>query len=609
MRRVLRLKKVTMKISVWKTRSVYLILVIALIVGAILVVKFIPTVTPASEFATAPYRDAALSVDERVDNLLSLMTTDEKIGQLALIEKNSIHNKNDIAAYGLGGLLSGGGGKPNDNTPAGWLDMVTDFQTYALNSRLGIPLLYGIDAVHGHTNVPGATIFPHNIGLGASRDADLVSRIGAITAEEMAATGFYWNFAPSVDVATDTRWGRTYETFGSDSKVVSQLGSAYVQGLQSGSVSVIGTAKHYLGTGAMVWGTSSNPDFEIDQGEITIDEAKLRAVHLPPLAATVQAGVASVMVGHATWDGVELAANQYLLTDVLKGELGFEGFVVSDWFGVYEIPGGEYQAVVTAINAGVDMVMLPYDYKAFTGYVQRALADGDISMERLDDAVRRILRAKFAAGLFDAASNQASDLSQLGSTEHRLVAREAVRKSMVLLQNRGATLPLSKGVDRILVAGSAADNLGRQSGGWTLEWQGVDGNIFAGTTILEAIENAVTPKAEVEYNLTGNFETNSELAEVGIVVIGETPYAEGWGDSEHPALSPEDLQTIDKVRAASKKLVVIIVSGRPLDLGPDTSDWDAIVAAWLPGNEGDGVADVLFGDYPFTGKLPLAWPL
>lgn len=609
MRRVLRLKKVTMKISVWKTRSVYLILVIALIVGAILVVKFIPTVTPASEFATAPYRDAALSVDERVDNLLSLMTTDEKIGQLALIEKNSIHNKNDIAAYGLGGLLSGGGGKPNDNTPAGWLDMVTDFQTYALNSRLGIPLLYGIDAVHGHTNVPGATIFPHNIGLGASRDADLVSRIGAITAEEMAATGFYWNFAPSVDVATDTRWGRTYETFGSDSKVVSQLGSAYVQGLQSGSVSVIGTAKHYLGTGAMVWGTSSNPDFEIDQGEITIDEAKLRAVHLPPLAATVQAGVASVMVGHATWDGVELAANQYLLTDVLKGELGFEGFVVSDWFGVYEIPGGEYQAVVTAINAGVDMVMLPYDYKAFTGYVQRALADGDISMERLDDAVRRILRAKFAAGLFDAASNQASDLSQLGSTEHRLVAREAVRKSMVLLQNRGATLPLSKDVDRILVAGSAADNLGRQSGGWTLEWQGVDGNIFAGTTILEAIENAVTPKVEVEYNLTGNFAASSELAEVGIVVVGETPYAEGIGDNAHPALSPEDLQTIINVRAASKKLVVIIVSGRPLDLGPDISDWDAIVAAWLPGSEGDGVADVLFGDYPFTGKLPLVWPM
>lgn len=313
------------------------------------------------------------------------------------------------------------------------------------------------------------------------------------------------------------------------------------------------------------------------------------------------------MVSHATWNGVELSVSHYLLTDVLKGELGFAGIVVSDWNGVDEISRDKYHAVVTAINAGVDMVMLPFDYKAFTTYMKRALYSGAITHERLDDATRRILRAKFSAGLFDTAPVE-EDLSTVGSPEHRAVAREAVQKSMVIL--KGAhILPVSKNLSHIIVAGSSANNLGRQSGGWTIEWQGVDGNWIPGTTILEGIKNAVNEDTEVEYSDTGVFAPRSELADVGIVIVGESPYAEGVGDNEHPALSAEDLQTIENVRAVSKKVVVIIVSGRPLDIQTSIADWDAVIAAWLPGSEGSGVADVLFGDYSFTGTLPVDWPL
>ncbi len=567
------------------------------------------TEPPAVDTTNAIYRDSQQPIEARIDDLLGYMTTEEKIGQLALVEKNSVRHPEDIVDYHLGGLLSGGGIKPDNNTPQGWLDMVNGFQNVALSSRLGIPILYGVDAVHGHTNVPGATIFPQNIGLGATRDANLVRLIGEITAKEMAATGIYWNFSPSIDVVRDTRWGRTYESFSSDPKLVSELSTAYLEGLESDATYVIGTAKHFLGAGAMVWGTSTNHDFKIDQGAIQVDEATLRSVDLPPFIAAIKAGVSSVMVGHATWNGTELVANHYLLTDVLKNELGFKGFVVSDWYGIYEISGSKYNDVVTAINAGVDMVMLPYDYKSFTEDMNQALATGDITQKRLDDAVRRILRAKFTAGLFDAPLANGSALNMIGSEANRAVARKAVRKSQVLLKNSSSTLPLDKNLNRIVIAGSAANNLGRQSGGWTVEWQGIDGDdIFPGTTVLAAVQQAVSAKTIVDYNPSGNF-SNTEKAEVGIAVVGEAPYAEGWGDNEHPALSAEDLQTIAKVKTASKKLVVIIISGRPLDISPFVSDWDAVVAAWLPGSEGAGITDVLFGDYPFTGKLPVAWPL
>lgn len=554
----------------------------------------------------APYHNTALSINDRVEDLLSRMTIDEKIGQMALVEKNSIADTSDIASYGIGAMLSGGGGNPDPNTPEAWLAMTNSFQYAAQQNRLAIPLLYGVDAVHGNANVFGATIFPHALGLGATQDADLMRRIGEITAQEISATGANWNFSPNVDVVDDTRWGRTYETFGSDPVIVSELSAAYLTGLQS--YAVMGTAKHYLGTGAMVWGSSTNPNFHIDQGVLSLDEATMRAIHLPPFSSAINAGVNSVMVSHASWNGIELSANHYLLTDVLKHELGFEGFIVSDWNGVDEISTDKYLAVTTAVNAGVDMVMIPFDYKTFTAYMRQAIDSKIISEERLNDATRRILRAKFSTGLFDTPLTKNGDALTIGSPEHRAVAREAVQKSLVLLKNAN-TLPLKKNLTHIIVAGSSANNLGRQSGGWTIEWQGIDGNWIPGTTILDGIKNAVGEDTKIEYSDTGSFPARDERAEVGIVIVGETPYAEGAGDNEHPEISENDIQTIKNVQAISEKVVVVIVSGRPLDIHPYIHSWDAVVAAWLPGSEGDGVADVLFGDYPFTGILPVDWPL
>jgi beta-glucosidase len=595
--------------SAKKAIAFWLLVVLVVVASAFAFVAAQPSgaVVPA-DTTGAVFRDAKQPLETRVEDLLSRMTIAEKIGQMAMVEKNSIHDRNDIARYGIGAMISGGGGKPAPNTPAGWLAMVNGFQSDALRSRLGIPLLYGADAVHGHSNVPGATVFPHFIGLGAAQDTSLVRRVAEATTAELAATGISWNLSPNLDVAQDMRWGRVYESFGSDTATVSALGAAYMEGVSAGGT-VIGTAKHFMGAGGMRWGTSSNKEFKIDQGTTEEDEATLRRVHLPPFKAAIDAGGASIMVGLNSWNGMKLSANRYLLTDVLKNELGFKGFIVSDWYGVYEIPGGNYRAAVTAINAGVDMVMLPFDYKSFVRNVRVAMERGEISEARIDDAARRILTAKFKAGLFDRSFATEEGLSIVGSDAHRALAREAVRASQVLLKNNASTLPLSKTTPRIVVAGSSAHNIGRQSGGWTVEWQGIDGNWIPGTSVLDAIKGAVSAQTEVAYDLEGNFAASKSLADVGVAVVGEAPYAEGWGDQEHPSLTSEDLQTIARVKAASKKIVVIIVSGRPLDIRSHASAWDAVVAAWLPGSEGRGVADVLFGEYPFIGKLPVAWEL
>lgn len=561
----------------------------------------------------APYRDTALPVHERAEDLLGKMTEWEKIGQMLVIEKNSIRNSDDITRYNLGALLSGGGAGPKEDTPAAWLAMVQGFQNAAKKTCLKIPLLYGIDAVHGHANVYGATVFPHDIGLGASYDADLVKRVARATAEEMAATGIYWNFAPNLDVAKDTRWGKTYETFGSNTANTAMLGAAYVAGTQEGSgdyINVLATAKHFIGGGSMQYGTSRNKDFKIEEGNITLNESQLRQTHLIPFKKAVAGGAQVVMVNTATWNGVNNTGNKYLLTDVLKGELGFEGFVVSDWYGVYQVAPTRYESLVTSINAGVDMVMTPFEYRDFMDNMRQALARGDISQERLNDAVRRILAVKFKAGLFDRPESKPEDLSAVGSAQHRALAREAVRKSQVLLKNTDGALPVSKTVSRIIVGGASADNLGRQAGGWTTEWQGIDGNAgVEGTTILQGIKNTVSAQAVIEYDKEGNFSSQNGLADVGIAVVGEKPYAEGWGDNAKPGLSPEDLNAIASIKRNSKKIIVIIVAGRPVDIAPYVKNWDGVVASWLPGSEGQGVADMLFGDYYFTGTLPVPWPL
>ncbi|MDQ7814681.1 MAG: glycoside hydrolase family 3 N-terminal domain-containing protein [Patescibacteria group bacterium] len=558
-----------------------------------------------------PYQDAALPIETRLDDLMGRMTNAEKIGQMALIEKNSIRDPNDIAKYGLGALMSGSGGKPDDNTPEGWLRMVQGFKAYGQKTRLSIPLLYGVDANHGHSNVPGATIFPHSIGLGATKNPDLVGRVAKATAEEVAATGINWVYSPDLDVVRDIRWGRTYETFGSDPKNVGALGRAYIEGLQAhekDGLKIAAAAKHFLGNGSTEWGSSINKDFRLDQGVTNINEDELRNIHLEPFRQAVEADVKSVMVGLNRWNGEKITTNKYLLTDVLKKELGFQGFVFSDWYGVYENERNKYDALVESINAGIDMVMLPFDYVYFCESLHKALANGDISQTRVDDAVRRILRAKFEIGLFDESAGSAPASEDIGSAAHRELARTSVRESLVLLKNVDV-LPIKKNTAKILVAGSAADNIGKQSGGWTVEWQGIDGNWIPGTSILKGIQDAVGGDAEVEYDLAGKFTDQDGLADVGIAVVGEKPYSEGWGDQDSPKLTDQDMATIQSLKKVSKKIVVIIISGRPLEIRSSAQDWDAIIAAWLPGSEGQGVADVLFGDFDFTGTLPLSWGL
>jgi len=586
----------------------------------------VETSAPATVTAAGllPYQDPNLPVEQRVADLLGRMTLEEKIGQMAQVEKNSIRSA-DITARFIGSLLSGGGGYPYPNTSGSWAGMIDGFQEYALETRLAIPLIYGADGVHGHGNVKGATIFPQNIGLGATRDPDLVQRIGRATAVEMAATGVRWNFAPVVAVPQDIRWGRTYEGYSEDTALVSELASAYVHGLQDvggtrnldDPTTVLATPKHYVGDGGTAWGSSATEimqPYMLDQGVTEVDEATLRAIHLPPYKAAVDAGALTIMVSFSSWGGMKMHAQKYLLTDLLKGELGFEGLLVSAWGGIDQVPGPYYSDIVAAINAGVDMVMVPYDYNAFIDGLTQAVNKGDVPLERIDDAVQRILKVKFQLGLFERPFADESQLPKVGSDEHRQLAREAVSKSLVLLKNDNQALPLPKDLPLVFVAGEAADDIGIQCGGWTIEWQGKSGAITDGTTIREAIENTVSANVQAQYNRFGKFDRitdangNPAIADIGIVVVGEKPYAEGVGDRADLSLTEADANLVQRVRERSKKLIVILISGRPMIITDQLRLADAFVAAWLPGTEGQGVADVLFGDVPFTGKLPYTWP-
>ncbi len=572
----------------------------------------IPEVSPTTDSSTN-----AGSLEARVNELLAQMTLDEKIGQMAQIEKNST-GEGSIEEYFLGSVISGGGGHPYLNTLENWAAMTDGFQQRALTTRLAIPLLYGADAIHGHAELYGATVFPQPVGLGATRDEELVRRIGQATAEEMLAAGVQWNFSPIIAVPQDIRWGRTYETYGEDTELVSKLGVAYLQGLQdlpdgytpaAGQVLfTLATPKHYLGDGGTTFGSSEFSLFDqylLDQGDMRYDEADVRRLFLPPYQAAVDAGARAIMISYSSWNGVKMHASSYWITDVLKGELGFDGFVVSDWRGINQVDDSSYyNAVVTCINAGIDMAMVPYDYMGFTRFVKQAVEAGDITMERIDDAVSRILRVKLELGLFDHPYSNASFTQTVGSEEHRALARQAVRESLVLLKNDEHALPLSKNIASVYVAGVAADDIGIQCGGWTTEWQGASGAIQPGTTILDGLKERL-PTTTIEFNATGNF---PGMADVGVAVVGEFPYAEGKGDREELSLSSFDQQLIRTLREHSQKLVVIIISGRPLVITDVYQTADAWVAAWLPGTEGNGITNVLFGDYPFTGKLPFTWP-
>ncbi|MCO5199113.1 MAG: glycoside hydrolase family 3 C-terminal domain-containing protein [Anaerolineae bacterium] len=570
-----------------------------------------PTQVPADP--DSPYKNPELPIEMRVANLLSRMSLEEKIGQMTLIEKGSVRG-NDITNKYLGGILSGGGGSPDTNTVEAWAEMVDGFQAQALQTSLAIPLIYGVDAVHGHANVYGAVVFPHNVGLGAANNPELMTEIGRITAQEMIATGIYWNYAPAVPVTQDIRWGRTYESYSENTDIVSSLASAYLQGLQGDDLAapdtVLGTPKHYVGDGGTAWGSSTTGDYLIDQGVTEVDEATLRAVHLPPYAAVIEAGAQNIMISYSSWDGMKMHGQDYLITDVLREELGFDGFIVSDWAGIDQVDPDYYTAVVQSINAGVDMNMVPYDADMFIDTLTEAVANGDVSLERIDEAVSNILTVKFALGLFEHPYSDPNLVPLVGSEAHRAVARDAVAQSQVLLKNDGDLLPLAKDLPTLYVAGAAADDIGIQSGGWTIEWQGKKGAITPGTTILEGIQNAVSAETNVIYNQYAQFgDIDADEPIVCIGVVGEEPYAEGLGDSETLRLPVTDLRTVNRLAETCDQLVVVLVSGRPLLIADRVADWDALVAAWLPGTEGQGVADVLFGDKPFTGKTAFTWPL
>lgn len=565
------------------------------------------------------------SVATRVTKLLQQMTLAEKIGQMTQVEKNSI-TPDEVARFAIGSVLSGGGGNPSPNTPREWAAMVRAFQEGALQSRLAIPLIYGVDAVHGHSNVVGATIFPHNVALGAARDPALVEAIAAAVAREILATNIHWDFAPCVAVPQDIRWGRTFEGFGEDPELVSALGAAYVRGMQNqeGRPALdhphitLACAKHFVGDGGATWGTASrypwlgpiwtseDDRWSIDQGVTAGDEATLRAIHLPPYVAAIAAGARNIMVSYTTWNGLKMHAHPYLLTGVLKGELGFTGFLVSDWMAVQQLDPDLGTAVAAAINAGLDMVMVPHDYQAFIAALIASVENGAVPEARIDDAVSRILAVKFELGLFEQPFGDESLLAVFGGEEHRDLARQAVRQSLVLLKNEGGVFPLSRELPRLLVAGRGADDIGIQCGGWTIEWMGGTGAITPGATLLDGLR-AAAPQMELLYEANGAFAADVR-ASVGLAVVGELPYAEGEGDRADLSLSTGDRELLQRVRQHCDQLIVVIYSGRPLIISEQLDEWDALVAAWLPGSEADGIAGVLFGDHPFRGRLPYTWP-
>ena len=563
------------------------------------------------------YKDPSQPVAARVEDLLARMSLDEKIGQMTQAENRSISPR-DVTRYALGSVMTGGDGISFTSTVADWAKYVGRYQDSALQTPLAIPLIYGVDSVHGFALANGATIFPHNIGLGATRNPDLVRKIGQITAKEMRSAGIPWDFAPVVAAAQDIRWGRTYEGFSEDTQLVVELSSAYIKGLQTGPdfkgmpgqrLYAGATAKHFIGDGGTQFGTSNMHiirPYLLDQGDMRFTEKIFRSLFLPPYKAAVDNDVMSVMVSYSSWNGTKMHANKYMLTDVLKGELGFKGFVVSDWGGIGQIDPTYEKAVVTAINAGVDMSMVPHEYVRFIKVMKQAVARGEISMERIDDAVRRILRAKFMLGLFEMPHGDPTLAAEVGSDAHRQLARQAVRESLVLLKNDDHALPIAKDVPSVFVAGRGGDSVGMQCGGWIIAWQGREQlNLKGSTSILGALRSLVSPDTKIQYNKSGKFDGT---AEVGIVVVGETPYAEGAGDREDLRLDDRDIEAINTLRPHVEKLIVVLLSGRPMIITKQLPSAEAWVAAWLPGAEGEGVTDVLFGDYPFVGKLPYTWP-
>nr|WP_236792564.1 glycoside hydrolase family 3 N-terminal domain-containing protein [Amycolatopsis sp. GM8] len=576
---------------------------------------------PDTAERTPAYLNARLPVAQRVSDLLGRMTVAEKIGQMTQAERGAIDaDQTQITSLALGSVLSGGGSTPAQNTPQAWADMVDGYQSHALATRLHIPILYGIDSVHGDGNLVGATIFPHNVGLGATRDPGLVRQVEQITATETRATGPQWVFAPCVCVTRDERWGRTYESFGEDPQLVQQMETA-IDGFQGNGGSdlakrdrVLATPKHFAGDGDTTYGTSTSGTYTIDQGVTITDWDHFAKIDLAPYVTAVREhNASSIMPSFSSvqWTDrpgstpVKMTANKELLTDVLKQKIGFDGFLISDWEAIHQLPGDYATQVRTAVNAGIDMFMEPNTAPQFEQALTGEVQAGRVPISRINDAVSRILTSKFELGLFEHPYTDRTNIGTVGSPQHRAVARQAVAESQVLLKNSDKALPLRPS-QKIYVAGVNANDIGNQAGGWTVTWQGMSGNTIPGTTILQGIQ-------QVAKNVTYSADASAPTAgsDVGVVVIGETPYAEGVGDvgNGHTLnISAADRANIDKVCGAIKTCVVLDVAGRPQIVTDELSKMDAFVMSWLPGSEGAGVADVLFGRKQFSGKLSVTWP-
>ena len=578
-----------------------------------------PVLWPSAD-SPAAITDAA--TEARISALIARMSIEQKVGQTIQADISAI-TPADLERYPLGSILAGGNSGPNGNeraSPAQWRDLVKAFRDASLRpgaGRVPIPILFGVDAVHGHSNIPGATVFPHNIGLGAARDPDLVRRIGRATAAEVAATGIEWTFAPTLAVPQDPRWGRSYEGYSEDPALVRSYAGVMTRGLQGellpgralGADRIASTAKHFLADGGTLGGK--------DQGDAILPERELVRVHAQGYPAAISAGALTVMVSFSSWNGVKHHGNKSLLTDVLKERFGFDGLVVGDWNGHGQVPGCTTTNCAAALNAGLDLYMAPDSWKGLFDSLVADVRAGRVPMERLDDAVRRNLRVKAKLGMLESARPAGPDVSLVGAPEHLALAREAVAKSLVLLKNNGSVLPIKPGA-RVLVAGDGADNLTKQTGGWTITWQGTGttpADFPNGRSIYAGIADAVRAAGgTATLSRDGAF---AEKPDVAVVVYGEDPYAEFQGDVPTLDYQPSgatDLALLKRLKAAGIPVVSVFLSGRPMWTNPEINASDAFVAAWLPGTQGDGVADVLVSTRngrpkrAFTGKLSFSWP-
>jgi beta-glucosidase len=579
---------------------------------------------PWPRVSSAVVSDAG--IEARIAAIIAKMTLEQKVGQMVQPDIRYA-TPDDARTYRFGSILNGGGAYPGNDRHAkisDWVALADRFYAATMDTSKGapaIPIIWGVDAVHGHNNVIGATIFPHNIGLGAMRDPDLVEKIGAVTAREVAVTGIGWTFAPTVAVVRDDHWGRTYEGYSEDPHIVRDYAGRMIRGLQGAAgtrefldpTHIVATAKHYIGDG----GTDNG----VDRGNTSASEQQLLQIHGQGYVAALAAGVQTVMASYNQWQGWKVHGQKYLLTDVLKTRMGFDGLIVSDWDGIDEVQGCAKDKCPAAINAGIDLIMVPTEWKSFIANTVENVRKGEVPTARIDDAVARILRVKLRAGLFERGKPSTWPLANqrelLGASEHRAVAREAVRKSLVLLKNNKALLPLRRQAT-VLVAGDGADNVGKQSGGWTITWQGTEttnADFPGATSIYAGIQQAVeSAGGKAVLSVDGAYTTKPDVA---VVVFGENPYAEWHGNIQSLDFQGEegtDAKLLSRLKSQGIPVVAVFLSGRPLYLNPELNAADAFVLAWLPGSEGAGVADVLFRkasgavNYDFVGKLSYSWP-